>query len=60
MCNSFSYRQRIAGIIGQEKAPAYLFNTGAVENHKRLSFCDAKQHCPYGQAISLLSLFKPG
>lgn len=29
-------------------------------NHKCLSYCDARQHCPYAQEIKIVQLFKAG
>ena len=51
---------RLQEALATKKLPPVCSARERWNNHKCLSYCDTRQYCPYGQEISLLSLFKAG
>lgn len=52
--------KRLQEALETKKLPPVCSARERWNNHKCLSYCDARQYCPYGQELSLLSLFKAG
>ena len=52
--------KRLQEALESKKLPAVCSARERWNNRKCLDYCDARQHCPYAQEISLLSLFKAG